>query len=197
MPDSDAVDDKLLAALERIGQALRVQLWDTAKHHGLSPTQLQVLLRLGADAPERRRVGTLADELDVTHPTVSDAVVVLQRKGFVTRETATRRSPVALTAEGRSCVAAVAGWADRTRGALAELSAADKEHTLRLAMELIAALQRRGVITVARMCVTCRFFRPDVHLDSRRRHHCALLDTPLGETELRVHCPDHETRATG
>ena len=40
------VDSKLVAALERIGQALRVQTWDKAKRHGLSPTQLQLLLRL-------------------------------------------------------------------------------------------------------------------------------------------------------
>jgi len=43
---SPDVDAKLVAALERVGQALRVQMWDKAKRHGLSPTQLQVLLRL-------------------------------------------------------------------------------------------------------------------------------------------------------
>jgi hypothetical protein len=31
------VDAKLVAALERVGQALRVQMWDKAKQHGLSP----------------------------------------------------------------------------------------------------------------------------------------------------------------
>jgi hypothetical protein len=93
-PDLDA---KLAAALERVGQALRVQMWDNAKQHGLSPTQLQVLLRLAADPPNRRRIGVLAAEVDVTYPTVSDAVAVLSRKGLVARETPSRKAPLALS----------------------------------------------------------------------------------------------------
>jgi DNA-binding MarR family transcriptional regulator len=202
LPDDDVppppdLDDKLLAALERVGQALRVQLWDAARDHGLSPTQVQVLLRLAADAPGRRRIGVLADELDVTHPTVSDAVAVLRRKGFVVREGDARRAPLALTAHGRATAAAVAGWADRTRSVLAGLSAADKEQTLGLVMDLIAKQQRAGVITIARMCVTCRFFRRDVHPGARRPHHCALIDIPMADAELRVDCAEHEPVAAG
>lgn len=186
------LDDKLVAALERVGRALRVQLWDAATDQGLSPTQLQVLLRLSADAPERRRVGALADDLDVTHPTISDAVAVLLRKGLVAREGDARRAPLVLTADGHSRVNAVAGWAERTRAALAELPPTDKERTLRLTMDLIAQLQRTGAITVARMCVTCRFFRPDAHPGARQPHHCALINTPMADAELRVDCAEHQ-----
>jgi DNA-binding MarR family transcriptional regulator len=188
-PDLDA---KLLAALERVGQALRVQLWDAAKQHGLSPTQLQVVLRLASDPPARRRIGALAGQLDVTHPTVSDAVTVLRRKGLVEREGDGRRAPLALTRRGRTTATAVAGWLDRTRALLAELPTDDKEQTLRLAIELIAQLQRSGVITVARMCATCRFFRRDAHPGSAQPHHCALVDVPMADAELRVDCAEHE-----
>jgi DNA-binding MarR family transcriptional regulator len=189
------VDAKLVAALERVGQALRVQMWDTAKQHGLSPTQLQVLLRLASDPPARRRIGVLAGELDVTHPTVSDAVAVLRRKGLVERDPANRKAALHLSARGRAVAAGLADWDQRTRERLADLPVADKHATLGLLLDLIAGLQSSGAITVARMCVTCRFFRRDAHPNSARPHHCALVDAPLGSGELRVDCAEHEPRA--
>lgn len=60
---------------------------------------------------------------------------------------------------------------------------------------LIARLHAAGVITVARMCVTCRFFRKDQHDDSSTPHHCNLLDMPLKRRDLRLDCPEHELPA--
>ncbi len=189
------VDAKLVAALERVGQALRVQMWDKAKQHGLSPTRLQVLLRMARDPPARRRIGVLAGELDVTHPTVSDAVAVLRRKGLVERDPANRKAPLNLSARGRAVAHRLVDWDQRTRQQLAPLPVADKDATLRLLLDLIAGLQRSGAITVARMCVTCRYFRRDAHPESARPHHCALVDEPMGGVELRVDCAEHEPRA--
>ena len=189
------IDAKLVAALERVGQALRVQMWDTAKQHGLTPTQLHVLLRLATDPPARRRVGVLASELDVTHPTVSDAVAVLRRKRLVDRDPASRRATLTLSTRGRALADQLAEWDQRTRRQLAELPVTDKQATLRLLLDLIAGLQRSGAITVARMCVTCRFFRHDAHPDSARPHHCALVDTAIGDAELRIDCAEHQPRA--
>jgi DNA-binding MarR family transcriptional regulator len=189
------VDAKLVAALERIGQALRVQMWDTAKRERLSPTQLQVLLRLASDPAARRRIGSIAAELDVTHPTVSDAVAALHRRGLVEREAPSRRAPLALTEPGRALAARLVDWDERTLRELGGLSAADKQAALRLLLDLIARLQRSGAITVARMCVTCRFFRRDAHRGMPRRHHCALVDMPMADDELRVDCAEHEPRA--
>jgi len=189
------VDAKLAAALERVGQALRVQMWDKAKQHGLSPTQLQVLLRLATDPPARRRIGVLAAELDVTHPTVSDAVAVLRRKGLVERDAPSRRAALSLSPRGRALADELADWDQRTRAQFAAVPAADKQAALRLLLDLIAGLQRSGAITVARMCVTCRFFRRDAHPDTARPHHCALVDVPMGAGDLRVDCAEHEPRA--
>jgi DNA-binding MarR family transcriptional regulator len=189
------LDDKLVAALERVGQALRVQMWDRARRHGLSPTQLQVLLRLAAGAPAQRRVGVLAAELDVTHPTVSDAVAVLRRKGLLEREGGKRTARLALSARGRGLADELADWHERTLRQLTALPADDKEQALRVLLELIAGLQRSGAITVARMCVSCRFFRRDEHAGSARPHHCALVGMPLADAELRVDCAEHEPLA--
>jgi hypothetical protein len=66
---------------------------------------------------------------------------------------------------------------------------------MRFLMRFISALQGAGVITVARMCVSCRFFRPDAHPADASAHHCALLDLPLSEADLRTDCPEHEPAA--
>lgn len=188
------VDSKLAVALERVGQAIRVQMWDKAKEHGLSPTQLQVLLRVANDPLARRRVGVLAAELDVTHPTVSDAVSVLRRKGLVEPQPS-RTASLGLSVRGQALANDLATWHDRTRAELGDFPAANKQATLRLLLDLIGALQRSGAITVARMCVTCRFFRRDQHPTASRPHHCALVDVPMGDGELRVDCAEHEALA--
>jgi DNA-binding MarR family transcriptional regulator len=190
-PDLDA---KLVAALERVGQALRVQMWDRAKQHGLTPTQLQALLRLATDPPERRRIGVLAAELDVTHPTVSDAIAVLRRKGLVDRDGKSRRAALSLSGRGRALADELVDWDRRTREQFVDVPAADKQTTLRLLLDLVAGLQRSGAITVARMCVTCRFFRRDAHPDASQPHHCALVDMPMSAGDLRVDCAEHEPR---
>lgn len=187
---AEDLDAKLLAALERAGQALRAQLGDAARRSGLSPTQAQVLLRLASDPAPRRRIGALASELDVTHPTISDAVAALERKGLVEREGPGRRAPLAPTAAGRSLADDLAAWPEPIRALLAELPAADREATLRLLLSLIAAMQRSDMISVARTCATCRFFRPAAHPGSP--HHCALVDLPLADHQLRVDCTEHK-----
>jgi DNA-binding MarR family transcriptional regulator len=195
-PGAQDLDRKLAAALERVGQAVRVQLWDQAKAHRLTPTQLQVLLRLLYAPDQRRRVGILAAELDLTQPTISDAVAVLHRKGLIEREQFgpnPRSTVLSLSARGVELAQTLETWDVRMRNVVAALPDIQKEEALRLLLDMIAGLQREGVITVARMCVTCRFFRKDAHAPGQ--HHCALLDLPLAPSDLRVDCPEHERAA--
>jgi hypothetical protein len=56
---------------------------------------------------------------------------------------------------------------------------------------MIRSLQIKGRIPVARMCVSCRFFQPYRHRDPDRPHHCAFVDAPFGDGELRLECGDH------
>jgi hypothetical protein len=56
---------------------------------------------------------------------------------------------------------------------------------------MIRTLQERGRIPVARMCVSCRYFQPFRYPDPDRPHHCAFVDAPFGDGELRLDCPDH------
>jgi DNA-binding MarR family transcriptional regulator len=189
----EGVDPKLVAAIDRLGQALRVQMGHVARAHGLTSTQLQLLLRLRVDPPERRRVGALAAELDVTLPTVSDSITTLERKGLVERvpdPSDGRGVRIVLTDLGHGVAEAADAWQARAQRLLGAVSERDKERALGFLVGLLAELHREGLVSIARMCVTCRFFREGGGSDGDDR--CALLDLDLGPGDIRVDCPDHE-----
>ena len=197
-PGSRDLDTKLVAALERVGQALRGELRERAMDEGLSPTQAQIVLSLAAERPTRRRVGALAAALDVRQPTISDAVAALERKGLLERRPDAgdaRAATLALTAQGRAVSDQLGAWDERARAELGRLPRQARQASLTLLLDLIAALQAAGVVGVARTCPTCRFFRFQARPGAARPHRCALLDMPLGPSDLRLDCPEHEQSA--
>ena len=192
------VDKKVVVALERLSQAFRVLLQEGAQRQSLSPIQARFLVHLLHHGDELGRVGRLAAEFGLSRATVSDAVGTLEAKGLVRREQWPRDGRVAtlrLTLEGEEVAAGLSGWADVVEGQLGSFEPGEKEAVMRFLMRLISALQGAGVITVARMCVSCRFFRPDAHPRSASPHYCALLDLPLSGADLRTDCPEHEPAA--
>jgi DNA-binding MarR family transcriptional regulator len=189
------VESKIVAALERLGQVFRVLLRERAHEYGLSPIQAQFLIYLLYHDVELRRVSQLAREFGLTQATVSDAVASLEEKGLVGRERWPedgRVMTLRLSPEGRVVAAGLSTWADTVREHLDLCPSEEREVVMRFLVRLIGSLQRSGVITVARVCVTCRFFQRDAHPGTDSPHHCRLLDVPLGGPDLRIDCPEHE-----
>ncbi len=191
---SDRPAAKIVQALAKIALALRHRAWQRAWPAGLTPTQAQALVTL-RDRPQGLRLSALADQLGVTPATASDAVAALARKRLVTKKRAPddrRAVAVRLTGRGRRLADEAVTWPDVLREAVDELESEEQAAMLRAFIKVIRRMQERGQIPVSRMCVTCRFFRPRVHADPRRPHHCAFVDAPFGDAELRLDCPDHE-----
>jgi DNA-binding MarR family transcriptional regulator len=189
------VESKIVAALERLGQVFRVLLRERAHEYGLSPIQAQFLVYLLYHDVELRRVSQLAREFGLTQATVSDAVASLEEKALVSRERWPedgRVMTLRLSPEGEMVAAGLSTWADTVREHLDLCSPEEREAVMRFLVHLIGSLQRSGVITVARVCVTCRFFQRDAHPGAGSPHHCRLLDVPLGGPDLRIDCPEHE-----
>ncbi len=189
------VDGKIVASLERLAQVFRVLLREEAHKRDLSPIQAQFLVYLLFRDVELRRVSRLAEEFDLTRATVSDAVSSLEKKALIQRESwpeDMRVVTLRLTPAGEKLAAELSTWANIVEEHLRASSPEEKEVVVRFLMNLIASLQRAGVITVARMCVTCRFFRRDEHPNSDSPHHCALLDVSLADSDLRADCREHE-----
>ena len=189
------VDSKIVAALERLSRVFLLLLREKAQEHDLSPIQAQFLVHLLFRDVELRRVSRIAEEFGLTRATVSDAVGSLEKKGLIYRDFwpgDKRVVTLRLTPVGKELAIELSTWANAVKEHLGSSSPEEKEVVMRFLMQLIASLQRSGIITVSRMCVTCRFFRPDAHPGSDSPHHCALLDAPLAGSDLRIDCPEHE-----
>ena len=193
------VDKKIVASLERLSQVFRILLRGEAQERGLSPIQARFLVHLLHHGASLRRVSQLAREFDITRATVSDAVGSLEKKGLIRKETwphDRRVTTLRLTPAGEHTARELAAWANIVEEHLEDRSTEEKEAVMRFLMGLIASLQKSGLITVARMCVTCGFFRPDAYFGESSSHHCALLDVPLSGSELRADCPEHKLAAS-
>jgi DNA-binding MarR family transcriptional regulator len=191
---------QVATGLAKIGLALKGHAWREAGPRGLTPTQTQILALLKA-APRPMRISAVAEGLGVTLPTASDAVRVLVEKGLVakTRAPDDRRAvALALTPRGRREIGRVSAWPDVLLEAVRELTLEEQAIFLKSLVKVIRTLQERGEIPVARMCVSCRFFRPNAHPeDAERPHHCAFVDAPFGDRALRIECPEHESAPRG
>ncbi|GEL20112.1 MarR family winged helix-turn-helix transcriptional regulator [Pseudonocardia asaccharolytica] len=183
------LDQRLMDAVERLGAAARAMLRRSALAEGLSLTQAQLLLRITADTAPPQGTGSLAGWLEVSAPTVSDAIQTLVRKGMVERGLRSGRAWTA-TAIGRAVARRLRRWQDPLRAALGGQPDAAKATALETLLHTIAELNVGGHISTARTCLTCRFFRADPEA------WCALLETALAPADLRVDCPEHEPRTS-
>jgi DNA-binding MarR family transcriptional regulator len=186
------LQERLLAGLERLASVLRADARKSSAPHGLNPAQ-DALLRLLLSRPAGLRVRALAEHLGVRQPTITDSAIALERKGLVSRlvdpadarATLVRATPRA-SQQGRGEVR------NQAAAALADLSEADQITLLNILIKVIRSLQFRGAIPPQRLCVTCKYFRPNVHPDEDTPHHCAFVDAPFGDRALRLDCAEHE-----
>lgn len=195
---ADEAATKLAAGLARLGMAMRHHAWAERGRDGLTPTQSQILALLAVRVGQGRTMTQLARDMAVTPPTVSDAVAALERKQLVTRtrsEVDGRRVEVRLSRRGARRAAASTLWPEALLRAIDAMDETERVTLTRAVVKMIHALQEAGHIPVARLCVTCRFFRPNVHPGERRPHHCAYVDAPLGDGDLRLDCPEHDVAA--
>ena len=182
------------SGLAKIGLALRHEAWRGGRGSRLSPTQGALLALLW----RRRRplsLWELAEGLAVTAPTASDSLAALVQKGLAvkTRSPESGRSlSVRLTPEGEREAAQAAMWSDFLAEAAEALDEREQGVFLRGLTKMIRRLQQEGRIPIARMCVSCRFFRPYAHPQGSRPHHCDYVDAPFGDRELRLDCSDQQ-----
>ena len=192
---TDEARNRLAAGLAKISLALRHHAWAEGERSGTTPTQAQILALLAARPAEGQPVSAIAAELAVSQPTISDSVAALARKKLVSKARSAEDGRVVLirlTKRGRSQASATSQWPDALLGALGSLDEAERAVFVRALVKMIRSLQESGQIPVARMCTSCTYFRPWAHSGKVGPHHCAYVDAPFGEAELRLDCPDYE-----
>lgn len=190
---TDPLPHRLASALSKVSVSLKRRLWRDAASRRISPLQAQILAFLRQRSTHGATVSDITNMLGVTMPTASDVIAVLVRRGLLRKfrtEADGRVFTVLLTARGRRRAEQVMGWPDFLLWAAELLPVEEQESLLRTLIKLIRSIQERGEIPVAKMCVTCTHFRPHVHEDRERPHHCALVDAPFGDRLLRIDCQE-------
>ena len=199
LQNAAALTTQLAAGLEKIGLARKSRTWRREGRAGLGPLQRQVLTLLRSKPWQRATVSTVANELVVRLPTASEVIATLERKQLVRRRRDMSDGRVVmaqLTAKGnRSCTPS-SRMPDRLATAAETLSESEQVALLRSLVKVIHSLQDQGEIAVARMCVSCQYFRPNQHGNADRPHHCDSLNVPLGDRSLRLDCQVYEPAST-
>lgn len=187
--ESPDLDGRLVDAVERLGDAARAMLRRAGGAEGLSSTQAQLLLRITSATAPPEGTGALAGWLEVSAPTVSDALRSLAGKGLAERGRPPDPRAWAATPRGVEVARRLRHWRDPLLAALHDQPTEWKADALTSLLRAIAELNTAGHISTARTCLTCRFFRGDPAVDAW----CTLLDTTLSPATLRVDCPDHRS----
>jgi DNA-binding MarR family transcriptional regulator len=194
-PMGNELSNKLLSGLNRISLAMRSAAWGDATESGLTPTQSQILAFVATRSAQNPRSGDAADALGITPQTASVAIAALVAKGLVAKvpDAKDRRAAaLKLTRQGEVAARVAAQWPDFLLDAVQELDPAEQQVFLRILIKVIRRLQNDGTIVPQRLCVTCVHFQPNAHPGNPAGpHHCAFVDAPLAETDLRLDCGDH------
>lgn len=184
------IEGKIVVALERISEAFRVLLWQEGKENALTPLQLQVLIFLKFHSSKKCKVDYLSKEFNVTKATISETVRLLAKKELIYKETDatdTRSYSIYLTEKGKKIAAKSSSFAKILEKPIHSYSEKQKEIVFQSLLDLIEKLNKAGIITVQRMCLSCRFYE-----SGEKNDYCKLLKKKLYNPDLRVDCPEHE-----
>ncbi len=192
----NTIDEHITNGLVKISQALKSGDWENFAKKGITPTQKQVMVFLN----KRKKsipasLTDIAENLAFSPATASDVVQKLVDKGLVQKESAPddkRKIMIRLTKKGQSLSGQVMDWSNFLTSAVGGLSDKEKSIFLGGLIKIIKSLQDQGKIPFVRMCLTCNYFRPNQHKNTKRPHHCAFVDEPLAHEQLRLDCDDHE-----
>ena len=189
------LSNKIVVGLERISEAFKVLLWEKAKILGLSPIQIQILIFIAYHKPELCNVSHLAKEFNITKPTVSDAVKVLEKKGLITKipsSTDSRSYSITLSVQGKKIVKTTHSFANPIKNEIEKINDKDLEALYASLNKVIYNLNKVGILTVQRTCYACVFYE-----QKNRQHYCNFLEKPLANKEIRVDCPEFEAKLVG
>ena len=190
--NTEPLSARIATGLHKIGLAMKQQAWQQASGEGLSPTQGQILAALVADGALTG--SELSTRLGVTLPTISDSVRVLVDKALVLKSPDPRHPRASLltpTKKGASLGARARSWPEFIATAVDGLAPEEQRAFFSGVVKMIRTLQEQGLVPLSGMCLSCTHFRPNVRAGASP-HHCAFVDAPLANEQLRLDCPEHE-----
>lgn len=192
--DHPTASERIMAGLAKLALVMRHEAWKASGQRGLTPTQSQILAVV-AGSRQPLGIKAIAEQLAVTMGTVSEAVSTLAEKELVEKRPDPedgRAIVVHLTRAGRRDASKAEQWPDTIRSAAESLPPTEQSALLRGLVGMVRSLQLQGSVPTSRMCVECRFFRPNEHAGTEKPHHCQFIDAPIADADLRLDCDDME-----
>lgn len=186
------LDARLLLSLQRLSDMLKAMQWEQARLLGITPLQLQILLFVGYHPPAVNKAGNIASELQVSRPTISDAVGTLVTKGLIEMhaDRRDRRSfSLVLTETGARVMDQATAYMGQLENVLDKRPAQEKSLLYQSVYSIIAGLTSVEKGGVQRMCFNCAHYRGN----KKRQHECLFLKKPLLSSELQLDCPVHSS----
>ncbi len=183
---------KVVAGLERISEAFKALLWEKAKTLGLSPIQIRILLFVAYHKEVLCNVSHLANEFNITKPTVSDAVRILDKKELIIKDFSSsdsRSYTILLSTKGKDMVVQTENFADPLKRQFEGMPSKELNTLFGHISKVIFGLHRTGILSVQRTCYGCVFYDKQQGKD-----YCNLLDTSLAAKDIRLDCPEFELK---
>lgn len=187
---ASSLDAKIVVALERIAEVYRVALWNMGKEYRLSPLQIQLLIFIQFHSSDQCKVTYLAQEFNLSKPTISEAIRTLLKKELIQKEpdaTDTRSYSISLTEKGKELAASVSLFANDLGNVFENWSNDRKTRFYSDILEVILSLQGTGLISIQRTCHNCRYLE-----ENKDGFFCKMLQMPLQTQDLRIDCPEFE-----
>ena len=184
------ISSKIIVGLERISEVFKILLWEKAKLVGLSPIQIQLLIFITYHKQELCNVSHLAKEFNITKPTISDAVRILDKKGMITKDFSSsdnRSYSIKPSRLGHKIVAETENFADPLKSQLKGFQQVNLENLFGILSKLIYQLNVNGILTVQRTCYGCKFYN-----NTNNNDFCNLLNKELLNAEIRLDCSEYE-----
>lgn len=179
----------LYQLLERIGNLLRAEQRQAGSEFGLQEVHLQVLLYLSQCNRYSNTPLGVTEYLNSTKGTVSQSIKVLEKKGYIVKETDNkdrRLVHLVLTDRGNAILKQVIppSLFVETLGQMNHQQIEDLEVQL---TRFLSSLQRANQLRSFGVCQTCRFF---IKEDDGFR--CGLTQESLTKHDSSLICREHE-----
>lgn len=189
---NESLNNKIVAGIDRVSQVFKTLLWEKAKEFHLTPIQIQVLIFVANHSQSQSTVSYLAKEFNLTKPTISDTIKILDQKEFIKklRDTKDTRSyTIQLTAKGKQAVADTDNFVAPLTNIIEKSTDIDKLALWQSITTLILELNKLNIINVQRTCSVCNHYS-----EKDNTSFCNLLNQKLEMEDIRIDCPEFEEK---
>lgn len=186
------LSSKIVSGLERVSEVFKILLWEKAKQVSLSPIQIQILIFVNYHKQGLCNVSHLSKEFNVTKPTISDAVKILDKKQLILKDYSSsdsRSYSIHLSQLGKQTIFEIYDFANPLKQQVDKFKEAEQESVFKTLSELIYKLNQNGTLTVQRTCFACKYYQKQGDLD-----YCRLLERELLNKDIRLDCPEFEEK---